>query len=67
MPDQGFAEISFADGIAYVLHSPSPDALVTNLQAVAACLHEAAASRGLQVNYSTGKTEAMLRLAGKGF
>ena len=33
---------------------------------VASCLHDAAAGRALLVNYSAGKTEAMLRLAGSG-
>jgi len=66
MPNEGFPEVSFVDDIAYVMHSKCPAALVGSLQHVASCLHDAAASRGLTVNYGSGKAEAMVRLAGPG-
>eukprot|EP00435_Cladocopium_sp_Y103_P044445 s918_g12.t1 len=66
MPSQGFAEVSFVDDIAYVLHSPSAADLVTSVQTVASCLHDAVHHRGLRLNYGSGKTEAMVRLVGPG-
>ena len=66
LPREGFAEVSFVDDMAYVMHARCPAKLVASLQLVASCLHDAAAGRGLLVNYSAGKTEAMLRLAGSG-
>eukprot|EP00435_Cladocopium_sp_Y103_P055079 s1470_g18.t1 len=66
MPREGFAEVSFVDDIAYVVHSHSPDGLVRSVQIVASCLHDAAHQRGLRLNYGSGKTEAKLRLAGPG-
>ena len=66
IPDRGFAEVSFVDDIAYALHSSSPEDVINSLQLVASCLHDAAASRGLAINYQTGKTEAIIKLAGQG-
>eukprot|EP00435_Cladocopium_sp_Y103_P048270 s546_g14.t1 len=66
MPAKGFAEVSFVDDLAYVLHSSSAESLVGSLQTVASCLHDAVHHRGLKLNYGVGKTEAMLRLAGHG-
>ena len=33
---------------------------------VASCLHDAAFARGLQINYQAGKTEAIVKFAGRG-
>ena len=66
VPNKGFAEITFVDDIAYAVHAESPEKVVSNLQIVASCLHDAAASRGLCINYQAGKTEAVLKLAGAG-
>jgi len=65
-PARGFAEITFVDDIAYALHSTSPDEVISTLQVVCSSLHDSAAARGLTINYQTGKTEALLKLAGKG-
>ena len=62
MPREGFAEVSFVDDIAFAVNSDCPSKLVGSLQTIASCLHDAAASRGLHVNYSAGKTKAMVRL-----
>ena len=64
--DRGFAEITFVDDIAYAIHSNDAENLVSCLQITASCLHDAAASRGLGINYQAGKTEAILKLAGIG-
>ena len=66
VPRRGFAEITFVDDIAYAIHADTPDGVVSNLQVIASCLHDAAASRGLCINYQAGKTEAILKLAGCG-
>ena len=66
IPAKGFAEVTFVDDIAYALHSTSADSIISSLQVVASCLHDAAAVRGLSINYQAGKTEAIVRLAGQG-
>lgn len=66
IPDKGFAEITFVDDIAYAIHSTSADSVLSSLQTVASCLHDAAAARGLVINYQAGKTEAIIKLAGHG-
>ena len=66
VPERGFAEVTFVDDIAYALHSASPDDVISSLQLVASCLHDSAASRGLTINYSVGKTVALIKLAGPG-
>ena len=66
IPSNGFAEITFVDDIAYALHSCSASDLVSHMQVTASCLHDAAAARGLGINYQAGKTEAILKLAGAG-
>ena len=66
MPSAGFSEVTFVDDIAYALHGPSPKQVVHALQLMASCLHDAATSRGMQLNYDEGKTEAMIFCAGPG-
>ena len=66
VPERGFAEVTFVDDIAYALHSKSPEDVIRSLQIISSCLHDAAASRGLAINYQTGKTEALIKLAGLG-
>eukprot|EP00435_Cladocopium_sp_Y103_P056468 s2453_g19.t1 len=66
MPMQGFCDVSFVDDVAYSLHVHDPRALNHEMQCLASCLHDVARSRGLSINYSKGKTEAMLRHAGQG-
>ena len=66
VPDRGFAEVTFVDDIAYAIHSSSPADVIRSLQIVSSCLHDAAASRGLTINYQAGKTEALIKLAGPG-
>ena len=66
MPPSGFTEVTFVDDIAYALHAPCAEQVVTALQTVASCLHDAATSRGMQLNYAAGKTEAMIFCAGPG-
>eukprot|EP00435_Cladocopium_sp_Y103_P054886 s686_g18.t1 len=66
IPPRGFAEVTFVDDIAYALHSTSADSLLLSLQVVSSCLHDAAHARGLTLNYQSGKTEAVIKLAGPG-
>ena len=63
---RGFAEITFVDDVAYAVHSKSAVDVISSLQIVSSCLHDAAAARGLTINYNAGKTEAIVRLAGHG-
>ena len=66
IPRKGFAEISFVDDIAYAMHSDDANEVVLHLQVISSSLHDAAAARGLKINYQAGKTEAVLKLAGTG-
>ena len=66
IPERGFAEITFVDDVAYTLHGNSATEVISSLQLVASCLHDVAAARGLAVNYQSGKTEAIVKLAGIG-
>jgi hypothetical protein len=66
VPARGFAEVTFVDDIAYAMHSTAPDDVILSLQIISSCLHDAAASRGLTINYNAGKTEALIKLAGPG-
>ena len=66
IPSKGFAEITFVDDIAYAIHANNAEDLVSYMQVTASCLHDAAASRGLGINYQEGKTAAILKIAGHG-
>ena len=66
MPPAGFTEVTFVDDIAYALHGPSALHVLSSLQLVASCLHDAATNRGMQLNYQSGKTEALMYCAGPG-
>jgi hypothetical protein len=43
IPAKGFAEITFVDDIAYAIHSTTAESVLSSLQIVASCLHDAAA------------------------
>ena len=64
IPPRAFAEITFVDDVAYAIHSKSAVDVISSLQVVSSCLHDAAAARGLVINYKAGKTEAIVKLAG---
>ena len=66
MPPSGFTEVTFVDDIAYALHGPSAAQVISSLQLIASCPHDAATSRGMQLNYQAGKTEALVYCAGPG-
>lgn len=66
MPQSGFTEVTFVDDIAYALHGPTATHVISSLQLVASCLHDAATGRGMKLNYQAGKTEALVYCAGPG-
>ena len=66
MPQSGFTEVTFVDDIAYALHGPTATQVISSLQLIASCLHDAATGRGMKLNYQAGKTEALVYCAGPG-
>eukprot|EP00435_Cladocopium_sp_Y103_P012767 s1935_g3.t1 len=66
LPSSGFCDVSFVDDAAYCVHTDAPERLGPAMQCLASCLHDVARLRGLNINYTKGKTEAMMHLAGAG-
>ena len=66
IPKAGFAEIAFVDDVVYMVHASSPDSTVKLVQFLLSTFKDAAAKRGLLMNFEDGKTEVLLNLAGKG-
>jgi len=54
------------DDAAIALHAPSLPAIESLIKVVVEGFHHAAAQRGLEVNFSQGKTEVMWDILGKG-
>eukprot|EP00435_Cladocopium_sp_Y103_P025065 s1548_g6.t1 len=65
-PSAGFCDVSFVDDAAYCVYTEKPDQLGPAMRCLVSCLHDVARLRGLTLNYSPGKTEAMLHFAGPG-
>ena len=66
LPSSGFAQLAFVDDLACMLHSPTAAELPSLLALMTSCLHDAARIRGLRLNYTQGKTEAMVSIVGPG-
>ena len=66
LPAIAFAEIAFVDDVAYIVHAPSPDQTIGLVQNILSAFKDAAAKRGLRVNFAEGKTEVLVNLVGPG-
>lgn len=66
VPSAGFAEIAFVDDVAYVVHAPTPDRTLSLVQSILSVFKDAAAKRGLCMNFEDGKTEVILNVVGPG-
>ena len=66
VPSSGFAEIAFVDDVAYVVHAPTPDCTLCLVQSILSAFKDAAAKRGLCMNFDDGKTEVIMNIVGKG-
>ena len=66
LPHRFFAEIAYVDDVVQVICLDSSAELRGCLQTMAACTHDAAAKRGLQVNYGKSKSEAFIVPRGHG-
>ena len=66
IPSTAFAEIAFVDDVAYILHSKTPEQTVSLVQNILSAFKDAAAKRGLRVNFAEGKTEVLVNLVGPG-
>ena len=66
LPPTFFAEIAFVDDVVQIIYTDKVDRLLPLLQCLAACTHDAAAKRGLDINYGSGKTEALFQPRGLG-
>lgn len=66
LPPEGYADVTFVDDCAILLHGRSNDKVIELIQAVVTAIDQAAAFRGLAVNYDPGKTEVLWAVAGKG-
>ena len=65
-PDRGLLDLAYVDDAVFMLYSPHAGDLLAATQHLASIIHDVSRQRGLDVNYAQGKTEVMLRLAGKG-
>ena len=66
LPPSSFAEVAYVDDLVQIVQTETAAELLPCLQTLAACAHDAAAERGLQVNYGAGKTEAFVAPRGHG-
>ena len=66
MPDRGYLDLAYVDDASFALYTPDPDELIHATQMIASIVHDTARMRGLDVNYGQGKTEVLVRIAGKG-
>ena len=66
IPSTAFAEIAFVDDVAYIVHSKSPELTIGLVQSILSAFKDAAAKRGLKVNFAEGKTEVLVNLVGPG-
>ena len=66
LPQRGLLDLAYVDDAVFVLYSPVASEILGATQLMASLLHDEARKRGLEVNYSAGKTEVMMKFAGKG-
>ena len=65
LPGSGFADVTYVDDCAMLLHAPDNRQVLDLAQTVVESFAAASAKRGLEVNFSPGKTALMLNLVGK--
>ena len=66
LPSAFHFQMAFVDDLACAIAMPGTAQLMSSLACMTSCLHDAARQRGLELNYSAGKTEAMVCPAGSG-
>ena len=66
MPPEAYADVTFVDDIAVLMHTRTNERLITLTQNIVEALASATARRGLTINFDRGKTELLWTLAGKG-
>ena len=65
MPLEAYADVTFVDDIAVLLHARTNDRLIVLTQSIVEALVHATDKRGLTINFDRGKTELLWNLAGK--
>ena len=65
IPSKAFAEIAFVDDVAYI-YAQTPEQTISLVQNILSAFKDAAAKRGLRVNFAEGKTEVLVNLVGPG-
>ena len=66
VPSHAYFDVSFVDDAAVAVHAESLNELEHTIKRVVEAFHQAAAIRGLDVNFSKGKTEVLWNFIGKG-
>jgi len=66
VPTCAYFDVSFVDDAAIAIHAESLQEVESTIQLVVEAFHNAASTRGLDVNFSKGKTEVLWDIIGKG-
>ena len=66
IPPYAFFDVSFVDDVAVALHGPSNAAVQQGIQSIITAFVKAAAKRGLDTNFDSGKTEILWSIRGPG-
>ena len=66
MPAEAYADVTFVDDIAVLMHARTNDRLIAMTQCIVEALASATDRMGLTINFDRGKTELLWTLAGKG-
>ena len=66
LPSRGLLDLAYVDDAVFLLYSQHADEIMGATQLMASIIHDESRKRGLEVNYSAGKTEVMIKFAGKG-
>eukprot|EP00435_Cladocopium_sp_Y103_P015128 s3107_g3.t1 len=66
VPDSAFCDVTFVDDCAIMIHAPTNTVVQTVIQQVLTTMFDVAKSRGLEVNFSPGKTEVIWNVRGPG-
>ena len=66
LPPTAYFDVSFVDDAAIAIHAPTLAEVENIIQVVVQAFHNAAKTRGLDVNFSQGKTEVLWDIIGKG-
>ena len=66
IPPHAYFDVSFVDDVAVAIHAESLPEVECLIKLVVESFHTAARARGLDVNFSQGKTEVLWDILGKG-